>query len=361
MLFWNFLILVFCLAYTIFCFSVIIGWIRTPEFKSNASTQDTFISLIVCCKNEEKHLPALLQSIKNQTYKNFELIIANDHSKDNTEFLLREFSSQFPTKVILSELEGKKNALKQAIKTSKGDLIVCSDADCILHPEHLQTIADFYKQERAQMILGGVLLYPQHTFFERLQALEFFSLIVSGAGMAGIKEPILCNGANLAFERNIWDEDALEYRTVSGDDQFLLFNLKKRKTKIRFLKSKTSTVTTDPSPNLTSFFKQRTRWTSKSKYYTDSPTILVALLIFGYSLLQLLTLIATCFNTSFLPAFLILTLVKFILDFVLLTTTLPFYKQIHLLPYTLPLSFCYPFYVVTTAIFGLFGKTKWKN
>lgn len=361
MLFLNLLILVFCFAYTIFTFSVVIGWIRTPNFKSKSSAQNTFISLIVCCKNEEKHLPNLLQSIKNQTYKNFELIIANDHSEDKTEAILQQFSSQFPTKIILSELEGKKNALKQAINSSKGELIVCSDADCILHPEHLQTIADFYEQERAQMILGGVLLYPQNTFFERLQALEFFSLIVSGAGMAGIKMPILCNGANLAFERNVWNENALEYRTVSGDDQFLLFYLKKQKARIRFLKSTTSTVTTAPSHNLISFFRQRTRWTSKSKYYTDLPTILVALLIFGFSLLQLLTLIATCVNTSFLSVFLVLTSTKFILDFVLLATTLPFYKQKDLLLYTLPLSICYPFYIVTTAIYGLFGKTKWKN
>lgn len=355
------IVTIFCLVYGIFVLSVIIGWKRTPKFEDNSSQQNTFISLIICCRNEEKKLPFLLQSIKNQTYKNFELIIVNDHSVDSTLQILEQFSDTFPTKIISAKLEGKKNALRQGVENSKGELIVCTDADCILHPEHLQTIANFYQKEHAQMILGGVLLSPQQTFFEKLQALEFFSLIASGAGMAGMNMPILCNGANLAFERSVWDENALEDRTASGDDQFLLFHLKKQKAKISFLKSEKSAVQTLPSPNLNSFFSQRARWTSKSKYYTDFATILVALLIFGYSLLQLFILLTIGINFQFLLVFLILTIFKFLFDFTLLAITLPFYNQKHLLIYSLPLSLCYPFYIVITAICGLFGKTKWKN
>ena len=360
MFLWIFIV-IFCIAYAFFSFLVIIGWKRVPQFKNGTTSHNTFISLIICCKNEEKHLPKLLESIRNQKYRNFELIIANDHSTDNSATILKQFTSPFATKIISTEKEGKKNALKQAIATSEGKLIVCTDADCILHPQHLQTIADFYEKEHAQMILGGVLLHPQINFFERLQALEFLSLIVSGAGMAGIKMPILCNGANLAFERDVWNENVLEDRTASGDDQFLLFYLKKQKAKICFLKSKESTVWTSPTPNLKSFFAQRTRWTSKSKYYTDIATILVALLIFCYSLLQIILLVATCINPEILSSLLVLSINKFVFDVLLLSSSLPFYQQKKLLLYSLPLSLCYPFYIVFTAIYGLCGKTKWKN
>ncbi|MBO7316689.1 MAG: glycosyltransferase family 2 protein, partial [Paludibacteraceae bacterium] len=105
MFLWIFIV-IFCIAYAFFSFLVIIGWKRIPQFKNGTTSHNTFISLIICCKNEEKHLPKLLESIRNQKYRNFELIIANDHSTDNSATILKQFTSPFATKIISTEKEG---------------------------------------------------------------------------------------------------------------------------------------------------------------------------------------------------------------------------------------------------------------
>ncbi len=338
------------------------GWRRTSKFipKKKPSVR---VSLIICCRNEERALPALLASINGQTYDNFEVVFANDHSTDQTAEILAQFAENHANvKIISPEKYGKKQALTEAVRCSSGELICCTDADCVLNKNHVALFAEFYERTRADMILGGVRMCSS-SWFERLQSLEFASLQASGAGAAGMGAPILANGANMAFTRVAWERVKTNLRSdvPSGDDEFLLLALKKRRAKIRFLRNVSAVVTTRACPTLKEFVAQRARWTSKSVHYDDWQTIAVACVVFFAAVLMLVWGVAVCVVPHFWWAFLVLFFTKFVADSLFLYATLPFFAERKLCRHTFALSLIYPFYVLTSVVKGLLGNVRWKN
>ena len=215
------------------------------------------------------------------------------------------------------------------------------------------------------MIIAPVLPETGSGFFQKLQALEFFSLIGSTAGAAGIKRPLMCNGANLVYERSVVQglKDPLVLSQTSGDDIFLLLALKKNsKEKIYFIKSKKSAVYTSMSKTLGSFWLQRIRWVSKSKTYRDKDVLFTALLVWLINFVFLALVPASIISSLYLYMFVVLILLKWIPDFILLKSVTKYYDRKDLMRWFFPLSVVYPFYVVMAGFFGLIGKSyQWKG
>lgn len=353
---------VLMLAYVVMLIKFTFGWRHTPEFVPNGKAT-ILVSLIVCCRNEEKVLPRLLESIARQRYKNLEVVFADDYSADKTSSILTQFAQEHSNvKIVTPPKCGKKQALAAAVRYASGELICCTDADCVLTPEHISLFADFFESTRADMILGGVCM-RNNSWFERLQTLEFLSLQASGAGAAGIGCPILANGANMAFTPQAWEfaQNSLHNETPSGDDQFLLFALKKCAAKILFLRHQSAVVFTDVCTTLNLFFLQRSRWVSKCTRYTDWQAIVVALLVFFVAVLPLFWLVASCFIFYWWWAFVLFFAVKYFSDTLFLKQVLPFFKEQKLGKNTFVLSLFYPFYVIFSVIMGFCKKIQWKN
>ena len=94
------------------------------------------VSIIICARNEIENLKKNLPSLLQQDYKNYEVIVANDNSWDGTSDYLMELAMQYPhlkeVKYIEDERypKGKKFVLTLAIKASKHELLLLTDADC---------------------------------------------------------------------------------------------------------------------------------------------------------------------------------------------------------------------------------------
>ena len=256
--------------------------------------------------------------------------------------------------------------MAQALAEAKGALILVTDADCRLLPDWIRCLVSYYEKERPKMILGPVLLAPSETLFERFQTLEHLSLMGSTAGAAALAMPIMCNGANMVYEREAaLDVAALrkDVALVSGDDMFLMQAIaKKFGTKsVRFIRNEQCIVTTYPSKTVSDFFKQRARWVSKSKGYTSLRIIATALIVFLFNL-SIVTLFVFSFFVPALWIFVLLfLLLKTLVDFPLLYRMCTFMKQQKLIRFIIPLELIYPFYVVLSAVLGLFGKPFWKG
>jgi glycosyltransferase involved in cell wall biosynthesis len=107
------------------------------------------VSVVLCCYNGAKHLAEQVESILNQTYKNIELIIADDASTDNTAEIARRFESHHNVKVIVREKNlGLSANFYDAAMKSKGDFIAFSDQDDIWLPGKIETL------------LGNIGKYP---------------------------------------------------------------------------------------------------------------------------------------------------------------------------------------------------------
>jgi len=111
------------------------------------------LSIVIPTLNEEKYLPRLLESIKKQGFSDFEIIIADDNSKDNTVNIAKRFSA----KIISGGLPAK--ARNNGAKVAKGDVILFLDADVILPKGFLKKAINVF--EKRKLDIGTFFLVPK--------------------------------------------------------------------------------------------------------------------------------------------------------------------------------------------------------
>ncbi|NPA67726.1 MAG: glycosyltransferase [Chlorobi bacterium] len=362
----NFIIVFFYIILSIYfiltiCF--IVGFLKIPVFnpeifKPNSSAIK--ISLIIPFKNEEKNLPLLIDSLKKQSLENdlFEVILVNDHSHDNSPETARNLikdTENFRLVCLPDNLKGKKNALISGIKISANELIVTSDADCTHPHKWLETIYCFYLKHNAKMIAAPVIMTGSN-LFENLQATEFLSLTGATAGAFGIRHPVMCNGANLAYEKKVFFDfdDALNSAEESGDDVFLLHKIKKIYPEgIFYLKSADAAVYTEAEKSLKSFLKQRIRWASKSNSYTDFDTIFTAVTVLSANFVLVVSFFAAIYGYLGFGIPLSLFFIKFIPDSILLVLTANDFGEKKLLKFIPLTALIYPLYIIVTGVTGI--------
>ena len=160
-----------------------LGWQKIDQFEpAENKTINTLVSVIVPCRNEENNLEQIFLTLTQQSHQYFELIVVNDHSTDATQSIAMKFISSLPmAKLINATGYGKKNAIKEGIQASKADLIIMLDADTVPTNRWLETIVKFQIKFPFDLLIGPVNMRKTHNLWLRLQALEFMSLIASGA------------------------------------------------------------------------------------------------------------------------------------------------------------------------------------
>ncbi|HEY4786212.1 MAG TPA: hypothetical protein VIH57_09180, partial [Bacteroidales bacterium] len=176
--------------------------------------------------------------------------------------------------------------------------------------------------------------------------------------------PVMSNGANLAFSRNVYSDIEPVYQQneiPSGDDVFALLKLKKTYPgKICYLKSPEAAVSTCLSKNITSFFKQRGRWTSKARYYKDTDVIFTALCVLSVNILLVYTLGFGIFLHDF-TYFIVLMVIKSLIDFPFLYRVTSFFNQTRLMLWFPLVQSVYFLYVCITIFIAAFLPNSWKN
>jgi cellulose synthase/poly-beta-1,6-N-acetylglucosamine synthase-like glycosyltransferase len=350
------------LPYVFLLLTVFRSLLQIRPFKTS-SEPFTFISVVVACHNEQKNLPVLLKSIASQNYPKdlFEVIIVDDNSNDKTMEIAAESVGMANILSISNKGKGKKQALRTGITASKGKLIITTDADCIMQENWIRTIAAFYEINKADMVICPVMIAPVTGFFGRFQELEFLGLQGITAGSASSGKATMCNGANLAFTREVYlnHSDNLHDEINSGDDIFLLHILKEVSgSKILWLESSDALVTTESSLTFRSFLRQRKRWISKVKAYSDRDTIILGIVTFAAILLQLSCLIAGLIYPVFTGVFLVILVLKSVPDFLILLNTSGRYNKRYLMKWFLPAQLIYPFYILCVVLYSLTFRDK---
>jgi cellulose synthase/poly-beta-1,6-N-acetylglucosamine synthase-like glycosyltransferase len=351
------------------------AWYSLPKpTKRMGKHFNIFLSIIIPVRNEEKNIARLLDSIKKQEFPSYlyEIICIDDHSEDNTLEIIQQFKADNPDMIIqvlhndnqTIRQSFKKAAITQAVKVAAGELIITTDGDTIAGQEWLSEIVKYYLEFQPKMIVGPVQFVEEKNFFEKLQSIEFLSLIGVTAGAIGAQMPLMCNGANLIYQKAAFEEvNAYENDNfTSGDDLFLMLKIKKKfgAQSIRFLKSPKAIISTFAQRSLPEFIRQRTRWASKNKK-PQWEIIPVASLVFitNLSLIILLVLsILQLIPSYYLPIF---WGIKMIIDFPLVYEMLKFTNKQAFAIYYLPLTFIYPWYIVLSAVNGIFGNFTWKK
>jgi poly-beta-1,6-N-acetyl-D-glucosamine synthase len=366
--------LAFTLSLLIYCGLIIkysIAWVLYPEQKKTGAIKTTKISVIVAVRNESKNIPAVVHSLVEQNYSGpYEIIFSDDHSEDDTVQLLEDINKGLKGRIMIIKADssarpGKKAAIERAILHASGELIVTTDADCIAGPDWISSVAQLYQFTNISMITGLVCIRGYRGFIQKFEALEFLALSGSGAASVITGKPIMCNGANLAFNRNVFEEaGGYSYgnSSVSGDDTFLMLKINAMQKKIIFLKNKEAIISTSPQDSIHSYLNQRKRWASKIKFYKERRIPLTGILIFlaNFSILYMLAAAITGYSWWFFAV--LLFSFKATADFIWLLLLTSFVNQRRLLLLFLPFQLLYPVYSLSAFFFSLFpGTFSWKG
>lgn len=362
------------LALTVFYGSVILylirGWylLKTPYPKD---IPHTAVSVLIAARNEEKNIGLTLQDILNQNFPShlLEIIVVDDHSTDNTAKIVRSFSSQGVRLIQLNEKEPlnsyKKKAISEAINYASGELIVATDADCRMQPMWLNSMVSMYEKEDLLFISGPVMYHNEKNLFERLQTLEFLYLIGLGAASIGNKKASTCNGANLAYRRDVFLElDGFKGidEVASGDDELFLHKVaEKYPDRVGFCRNQDAIVYTEAKENLTSFLSQRKRWASKSTKYKNKSIVILGVCIWLFNVFLVINTVSALFNPSLWKVVCYCLSFKILMELVFLLPISRFAKRSTYLIYLPFLSLLHIFYLIFIGIAGNSGKYLWKG
>jgi len=188
-------------------------------------------------RNEEQNILNLLKDIEKQNYdkNDFEIIVIDDHSTDESFDLVNNLEIKNLT-LIRNLGEGKKSAIETGINLAKNEYIIQTDADCRMGENWLNSINQYLNQHTVKLLMAPVVFETKANLLSHLQELDFYALMMSTAGLAGIKHPIMANGANLIYPKSVLkDISVLNKRSASGDDVFLLHHIKKEYGSTRFI------------------------------------------------------------------------------------------------------------------------------
>jgi glycosyltransferase involved in cell wall biosynthesis len=345
-------------------------WLMQLLQKPRKSQNFLSFSILVAARNEALNIERLISSIIALNYpkENFELIIVDDHSEDDTRILAETALSKsgISYRIIVNDLEigsPKKRAITKAISLAQNEHIICTDADCEVPPNWLLTFNSIYEEEGAMFISGPVTFFNQTNgsfgskIWNKLQVVEFASLVGAGAAALWLKKPNMCSGANISYTKTAFNAvkgyEGNE-QIASGDDEFLMHKIASTfPQKVLFNANNNGLVLTNDQVDWRSFYDQRKRWASKWTFYNSLTPMLLAVFVFAINLTTIWAIIS--FDTDTLA-------IRWIAEFLFLLPVLVFLKKWENIWIILPLQFIYPFYVL---IFGLSSLSKdtysWKG
>lgn len=335
------------------------------SFHQLAEEELPSVSVVVAARNEENNIVACLESLNKLIYpeNKIEMIIVDDASTDRTGALIKNFIIDKPYFKLLQleedfdeKLKGKVRAMSEGIKISSGEIILTTDADCVVNPLWAKTIVSYYVGNVGNV--NGFTTQSVKNLFSGMQAIDFIYLLFIAAGTINLGKPVSCIGNNMSFRKKAYEEvGGFENLPFSVTEDFLLLNSihKLKKYDIIYPLNSESLVISKPALSFSELFNQKKRWAVGG---INTPPIGLGLMLCSF-LANLFLLLTPFFFSS---VSLYLALFKISIDFF---TLLPVHQRLGLqknLKYFLVFEIYYIIYVVALPIVVLFSKkVRWKD
>lgn len=337
-------------------------WIKSTVISK--STHYEPVSIVIAVRNEENHLPNLLNSLLLQDYPKelMEVIIGNDQSEDHSLKILREWEKQYSwIKVIniekkIKHLKGKQNVLAQLIPLAKYENILVTDADITLPSGWVKNMSNFlnsYDMISAPTIVQG------NKLFHHLQSLDWLFSISVIKPFSDWGLPITAVGNNMGFKKSQYFHfGGYENLPFSLTEDYILFEkmILKNHGKFFWVHSPEVLNISRPVEDLKTFLNQRKRWyegAKKGPWY--------AILIFIHHVFIYPTLFLS-FWVYPLNIVISLFFIKWTIDFSWLWVACSQLKKQKLLMYFIPFQI---YFMLLTLLlpwyFWLTKKVEWKG
>ncbi|HCQ29047.1 MAG TPA: hypothetical protein DIU39_02100 [Flavobacteriales bacterium] len=191
------------------------------------------ISVIICAKNEADNLMQHLPLVLSQKHTDFEVVVVNDQSADNTEDVLKAFHLQYPKLKIVNtpkqsgnDYFSKKMAVTLGIKAASNEHLVFIDADCRPASDlWLKKMAEPFGNEKIKIVLGFSPYEKKNTLLNWLIGFDTWMIGLQYLSFAVRKMPYMGVGRNLAYMRSLFFANkgfASHIHISSGDDDLFI-------------------------------------------------------------------------------------------------------------------------------------------
>ena len=302
-----------------FYFRYILAAVRRTKTKKEqgAKGEQPGVSVIVCAKNEQQNLRDYMQALFTQDYPEYEVIVVNDGSVDDSrtflEFWQKRYRNLKLTFVPLGAqvTSTKKLAITLGAKAAQYDYLLLTDADCRPESTHWisEMMAGFAGKEQAQtdIVLGFGAYFTKPTLLNRM--IQFDTLLngLQYLGMAASGHPYMGVGRNLAYRKSLFFAHGGFYGLLNnkaGDDD-LFVNREATAQNTAVVCTPDSLTWSVPKTSLTEWLRQKRRHLSVAPKYKSATKLrllleplsrgllyagLIALLVLGGWELQLIAI-----------------------------------------------------------------------
>ena len=260
--------------------------LRTKPRKVEAAdspVQQPGVSVIVCARNEERNLRDYLQALLTQDYPEFEVIVVNDGSIDDTRTYLEYWQKRYRNLKLTFVPAGakvgstKKLAITLGAKAAQYDYLLLTDADC--RPESTHWISEMVKgfaqqpvSEAVSIVLGFGAYFAKPGLLNRLIQFDTLFNGLQYLGMAACGHPYMGVGRNLAYSKRLFFQQGGFYHLMTskaGDDD-LFVNRVATAANTAVVCTRDSLTWSVPKTNLIDWFRQKRRHLSVAPKYKSS-------------------------------------------------------------------------------------------
>jgi cellulose synthase/poly-beta-1,6-N-acetylglucosamine synthase-like glycosyltransferase len=233
------------------------------------------VSVIICARNEAINLKNFLPSVLEQDYPDYEVIVVNDCSEDNSYNILGEYLQKYPHLRISNVnkdptfTHNKKFAQFIGIKAAKNDILIFTDADCQPESETWITGMASRFNDKTDFVLGYGGYLKRKGLLNRYIRYDTVTIAIQYLGMAIRGAPYMGVGRNLAYRRSVFFDNkgfGSHSHIVSGDDDlFVNAYATGSNTTVEFRKeTHTRSV---PASTVEEWLKQKKRHMRTARYY----------------------------------------------------------------------------------------------
>lgn len=218
-------LLMFMLVLLIRYFSLLVlSYLNNNEYTFNNPPEiNPFVSIIVPIYNEDKVLRDSIDSLLNLDYDNYEIIMVNDGSTDNTSEVAESLVgiqrgkySDVKVTLINKQNAGKAIALNTGIAVSQAEFVLCMDADSKLSPNTLKVAMRHFNNPKIGAVAGNVKVLNRKKFLTDLQALEY----IEGLNMARAAQSYIRLVNIIPGPIGVFRKKALQSAGFYSDDTF---------------------------------------------------------------------------------------------------------------------------------------------
>lgn len=332
-------------------------------------TQHEPVSILVCAHDEEQNLRELLPLLLNQKYEEFEVVVINDRSNDNTYDYLLELGKDDPRVRMVNvdrippHVNSKKYSLTLGIKAAKYDLLLLTDADC--RPDSEQWISSMSGafEDKTQFVLGFSPYRKHKGFLNLFIRFETLLTALQYCSFALLRNPYMGVGRNLAYRKSFFlaGKGFHEFMNVTGGDDDLYVNQHANSSNTALVINKSATIYTIAEETWSAFFRQKQRHLSVGRLYKFKHRFWLGLFMVTW-LISWITVIPAALFSSF-PAIvggaMALRVITLLIAFSSALRRFEHKFELWTVPF---LDFLFSIYYLTTGLLTLGSKdVRWKN